>query len=888
MRDLVRSRATGFSVAFSLLMVSMVGVGSVARGQSQGISPFVALKFSSGSAGGIYQAVSGDGNFVYQIDGWQPRQNFGSGVVAYRIDAAASNLSQIARYPVPAPSGSSSAPQVYNLVTDPTRNLLFVYYLVFSSSSSSGMIQVYTIGADGSLTAAGGAIPADFRGGINASTQLIIDPDRNRLFILSYLVQNQAACNTYTYAGIYSYSNVGAVSQTQPFTRIVSNGNVGSAVVHPTGSHLIASGFDSAEGSNCGAAQAKIVAYPVTTAGTFGAPVTTNIPSQGFTSPSQLSVHPGGKLLYLFFNSATPTLYSFDSTSGTAKSSTTSLPVVGSGLVFGADGRRAWGLNLSSGVQAYAVDPDNGSLTSKGVVVNGPNATDSAGSAPRLTLSSDGRRLLASNDNPIGTWVYGTQPRGLTAPTISGAVVSSTLDNGDDAAASGCTYQFSFTGDPVVSVLGTYDFATGKATGVLPIQSLATQKTQTFEVEAKETCGARELSSPSVAWAPILINWQYTVSGLASGKSVVVSRSTNDGALVESDRVDTNRESSAYSAYQGSRYSLTVTTQPQNQICTATPASGTVGQDAVVVQIACANLYTVGGSVSGLALGQRLTIFAGSTDAANQNKVTVVGDSTQSGNVQSFTLPQGLTNGSSYSLALGNATTFPGYGTSLPGLRCSFTRSGTGTIRDAAVTDVAVNCDNAFGFQIEGILPSTSATVTMTLNDANYSKSDIASDDAYTLTDAPPSSQPWTYRFVSASLSRGGASIAGPICASSASGGTQVSPMIRCTVNPFTATITGLNAGQSMALVLRSSSLANDQVAQSVSGSSYSFSSSAARVIGNTDFTLFIDTQPSGQKCTMTSDGGTSSASVNGKETITLKATAAGGVPLTISCINIR
>jgi hypothetical protein len=103
--------------------------------------------------------------------------------------------------------------------------------------------------------------------------------------------------------------------------------------------------------------------------------------------------------------------------------------------------------------------------------------------------------------------------------------------------------------------------------------------------------------------------------------------------------------------------------------------------------------------------------------------------------------------------------------------------------------------------------------------------------------------------------------------------------------------IVGLSPGESMALVLRSSFFDNDVTVESVSGTTYNFSTAtqpggarSARVPGNSSFTLVIDCLPRGQLCEIQNSSGVKVSTGTEKPTYTGTATEYTGVPLTIKC----
>jgi hypothetical protein len=149
--------------------------------------------------------------------------------------------------------------------------------------------------------------------------------------------------------------------------------------------------------------------------------------------------------------------------------------------------------------------------------------------------------------------------------------------------------------------------------------------------------------------------------------------------LLDNLTVSTNGNFSfATSVSSGSTYSVTVLTQPSNptQNCIATNGSGTVGNGNVTnVQIVCTVVtFTIGGAVSGLS-GGGLTLQDNGGDALS---VSANG---------SFTFATAIASGGSYSVTV---LTQP----SNPTQNCAVA-SGSGTVGNANVTNVAVDCGNS-------------------------------------------------------------------------------------------------------------------------------------------------------------------------------------------------
>ena len=86
-----------------------------------------------------------------------------------------------------------------------------------------------------------------------------------------------------------------------------------------------------------------------------------------------------------------------------------------------------------------------------------------------------------------------------------------------------------------------------------------------------------------------------TLSGLASGATVVLSDNTSDSLSLTANGAFTFK--TAVNA--GSAYSVTVATQPSGQTCTVTGGSGTANANVTGVSVTCgAPGFTIGGTLS--------------------------------------------------------------------------------------------------------------------------------------------------------------------------------------------------------------------------------------------------------------------------------------------------
>ncbi len=168
----------------------------------------------------------------------------------------------------------------------------------------------------------------------------------------------------------------------------------------------------------------------------------------------------------------------------------------------------------------------------------------------------------------------------------------------------------------------------------------------------------------------------YTIGGSMSGltgSGLVLQDNAGDNLNVASKAASFTFTTAVAS---GAKYAVTVLTQPTNpsQTCTVSNGSGTAtGADVTTVGIACTvNLYTVGGSISGLT-GTGLEL----QDNAGDNL-------TVAPKAANFTFPTGIASGGAYTVTV---KTQP----ATPAQVCSVV-NGTGSVGATDISNVAVSC----------------------------------------------------------------------------------------------------------------------------------------------------------------------------------------------------
>jgi FG-GAP repeat protein len=170
----------------------------------------------------------------------------------------------------------------------------------------------------------------------------------------------------------------------------------------------------------------------------------------------------------------------------------------------------------------------------------------------------------------------------------------------------------------------------------------------------------------------------YTVGGSVSGLA---------GTLVLQNNGGNNLTVSASGAFtftqsltSGATYNVTIASQPSGQACTLASATGSATGNVTAVTITCANLYTVGGSVTDLSGSLVLRNNGG-------NDLTVSGNG-------GFTFTQSLTSGAAYDVAIA----------AQPAGQACAVANAQGTVA-SNVTSVTITCTDLYtlGGNVSGL-----------------------------------------------------------------------------------------------------------------------------------------------------------------------------------------
>ncbi len=319
-----------------------------------------------------------------------------------------------------------------------------------------------------------------------------------------------------------------------------------------------------------------------------------------------------------------------------------------------------------------------------------------------------------------------------TGPFTIGGVVT-----GLASGSTGLVIQDNATDNLTISGNGTFTFKTAIVSGKgynVSISTPPTSPSQTCTVANPAGTAAANVTNVQITCSTGTLSIGGTVVGLL-GTGLVLQNNGGDDLAIATSNPFTFKTAVAI----GSKYSVTVSTQPASptQTCTVTNGTGTANTNVGNIQITCSTgTISIGGTVTGLAQ-------AGSGIILQNNGI----DSLTVRANGSFTMPTLVSAGSTYTITI---LTQP----SGPNQTCTVT-SGKGTA-NANVTNVQIVCPAIFhtiGGTVVGLVGATSKLVlqnklgdnlTVTSNGAFTFNTPIADGSTYdvSLLSWNPDSQP--------------------------------------------------------------------------------------------------------------------------------------------------
>lgn len=281
----------------------------------------------------------------------------------------------------------------------------------------------------------------------------------------------------------------------------------------------------------------------------------------------------------------------------------------------------------------------------------------------------------------------------------------------------------------------------------------------------------------------------------------------------------------AASLAPGSSYSVAVRTQPAHQTCTVSNGDGTIAAAAVTnVEVHCAAITrTVGGNVYGLAPSRTLVL---------QNNG---GETLTLGADGVFAFSNTLPFGGAYSVAVQ---------TQPAGQTCTVSH-GSGTIAEAAVTDITVNCSTitaAIGGTVAGLDPFESLVL------QNNGSDNLAVNGNGGFSFSTPVAQAAGYDVTV--LTQPATQTCTVTNGSGTAGAAAVTNVqVTCSTNAYT--VGGTVSGLSGTVTLQNNG-ADSQVINS--NGAFTFSTPVAQ---GAAYNVTVLTQPAAQTCTVTNGSGT-------------------------------
>ncbi|MHB8874748.1 MAG: beta strand repeat-containing protein [Myxococcaceae bacterium] len=376
--------------------------------------------------------------------------------------------------------------------------------------------------------------------------------------------------------------------------------------------------------------------------------------------------------------------------------------------------------------------------------------------------------------------------------------------------------------DLAVSAAGAFTFAAKVASGGGYAVTVKTQPSAPVQL-CTVSGGSGTVVAGNVASITVnCVATSFTVGGTVSGLSgtVVLQNNAGDDLTVNS----TGTFAFATPLSTGEAYAVTVLTQPgaPSQTCTVTNGAGTVAAANVTnVAVTCTtNTFTVGGTLSGL---------AGTVVLRNNG-----GDNLSRSASGAFTFATAVSSGQAYAV-----TVF----TQPAGQDCTVA-NGTGTVTNAAITNVTVTCV-ARTYTVGGTISGLAGTVVL----QNNAGDDLArsADGAFTFATAVAFGQPYAVTVLTQP--------AGQSCTVANGSGTLGAAIVTnvavtCAATPYTigGTVTGLTSGS---VVLQNN--AGNNLTVSADGA---FTFTGTLNFGQA-YAVTILTQPAGQTCTVANGTGT-------------------------------
>ena len=419
---------------------------------------------------------------------------------------------------------------------------------------------------------------------------------------------------------------------------------------------------------------------------------------------------------------------------------------------------------------------------------------------------------------------------GTITGLASGEVV--TLANGSDTKTiSGTGAPVTFTLNNKVAYLGSYSVAVSTQ----PLH-------QTCSVSGSTGTGSgvnADVSSVTLACSSNSYTIGGTITGLASGEVVTLANGSDSKTITGTGSPVTFTFANKV-AYLGS-YAVSVSTQPTHQVCSVSGLTGTgsgVNANVSTVTLACSsNSYSIGGTITGLASGEVLTLANGS------DTKTITG----TGAPLTFTFTNKVAYLGSYAVSVSTQPTHQVC--SVSGL------TGTGSGVNANVSTVTLACSSN-SYSMGGTITGLASGEVVTLANGSDSKTITGTGSPVTFTFTNKVAYLGSYSVsVSTPPTHQTCSVSGSTGTGSGVSADVTTVALTCSNNSYNigGTITGLASGEVV-------TLANGADAKTITGTgsavAFTFTNKVAFGGG---YSVSVSTQPTHQTCGVSGSTGTGS-----------------------------
>lgn len=391
---------------------------------------------------------------------------------------------------------------------------------------------------------------------------------------------------------------------------------------------------------------------------------------------------------------------------------------------------------------------------------------------------------------------------------------------------------------------GTFTFKTGLATGAA---YKVTVDLQPAGQVCAVTAGAGKVASANVKSVIVKCANAYKIGGTLSGLTAKESIVLADNGLSPLTLKANGSFAFATPLIAGAAYKVTVKTQPAGEMCTVTKGAGKVAAaNVTTVAVACAKVYSIGGTVTGLTTGKFVTL---EDNLASPLKVSLNGK---------FTFATKLPAKAKYSVKVSVQPV---------GETCTVA-DGAGSVVAANITNVAVSCKAntvatySIGGNVTGL--TTGAKVILLNNSTNALTVSANASFAFTTRLATGKTFDVTV----------GTQPAGETCTVTKGTGTVAAANITTVAVACKASsaatftiggnVTGLTSGAKVGL----SDNANDPLTVTgTSASSVAFKFAKALATG-ASYSVSITSQPTGETCVITGSTGSGKVSTANVTTV--------------------